>query len=210
MTRPLPVVDPPADARADGTIGGVVLAAGGSTRFASGNKLLADVDGEPLVRRAVRTLLESTVDFLVVVIGFEAERVAEALAGVDVTLVENPDHARGQATSVAAGIEAVRDRGADAAVIALGDMPAVAPATVDALIDAYRAGRGVALAAACDGQRGNPVLFDARFFEALEAQEGDTGGRDLLFRTEDAALVETGDQGVLVDVDTGEDLDRLA
>lgn len=209
MTRPLPIVDPPADAPTDGTIGGVVLAAGDSTRFASGNKLLAAVNGEPIVRRAVRTLLESAVDFLVVVVGFEAERVAEALAGFDVILVENPAHARGQATSVAAGIEAVRDRGADAAVIALGDMPALSPETINALIDAYRAGRGVALAAACDGQRGNPVLFDARFFEALGAESGDTGGRDLLFRTEDAALVETGDRGVLVDIDTSEDLDRL-
>jgi molybdenum cofactor cytidylyltransferase len=87
-------------------------------------------------------------------------------------------------------------------------MPGVDPGTVGLLVDAYRAGLGTALAAACDGRRGNPVLFDRRQFAALLAVEGDVGGRPVLAASEDAALVETGDPGVHADVDTVADLRR--
>jgi len=85
-------------------------------------------------------------------------------------------------------------------------MPAVTTATVDTLVSAYRAGAGGALSAAYEGTRGNPVLFDARHFGTLSARTGDTGGRDVLLGAENAALIETGDPGVLVDVDRPTDL----
>ena len=202
MTDDPPVVDPGdlGPATREGPVVGVLLAAGLSERFVGTNKLLADVDGEPLVRRAARTLVESGVDGVVAVVGHEAERVREALAGLDLDVVENPDHAAGQSTSVGVGTRAAREAGAVAACFMLGDMPWVAPASVDALVRAYRAGAGDPLAAAVDGRRGNPTLFDARHFDALEAVDGDVGGRDLLLADPDAALVETGDPGVRRDV----------
>jgi molybdenum cofactor cytidylyltransferase len=204
----LPLVDPPTEAQippgAEGaTVAGVLLAAGTSSRFGERNKLLAAVDGESVVRRAAETLLASGVDPVVVVLGHEADRVRAALAGLDVAFVENPDYREGQATTLGAGVEAVRER-ADAAVFALGDMPFVDPASVDALVAAYRAGAGDALAAACDGERGNPVLFDAHFFDDLADVRGDTGGRAILLST--GTLVETGDPGVRRDVDEPSDL----
>lgn len=210
----LPVVDPPGQeaARAAGEgggdrdaprVAGVLLAAGTSTRFGERNKLLADAGGAPVVRRAAEALLASGVESVVVVLGHEADRVREALAGLDAAFVENPDYRDGQATSVRAGVEAVRGR-ADAAVFALGDMPFVDPGSVDALLSAYRAGAGDALAAACGGERGNPVLFDARFFDDLADVSGDTGGRRILLS--EGALVETGDPGVRRDVDEPSDL----
>jgi molybdenum cofactor cytidylyltransferase len=222
------------------TVAGVLLAAGTGSRFADGNKLLATVDGEPIVRRAARTLLDAPVDPVVVVTGHEAERVRGALSSLPVRFVHNDDYAAGQATSVRTGVRALvegldgesgRDRGAgrasdgdwthqadgtrrpdtgvvDAAVFALGDMPFVTPATVRALVAAYRAGHGTALAAAYRGERGNPVLFDRRYFDRLAAVEGDVGGRELLVHGDDSALVETGDPGVRRDVDTRTDLSR--
>lgn len=204
----LDVVTPPAEApAADRTVAGVLLAAGTSTRFGDRNKLLATVDGGPVVRHAAATLLASRVDSVTVVLGHEAGRVRAALDGLDVSIVENPDYREGQATSVRTGVAAVRDRAdvdVDAIVIALGDMPFVAPSSVDALVDAYLAGAGDALAAACDGERGNPVLFDARHFDALASVEGDVGGRAILLR--EGRLVETGDPGVRRDVNTPGDL----
>jgi molybdenum cofactor cytidylyltransferase len=205
------VVDPPSEKTDDGgepvgrdaTVVGVLLAAGTSSRFGDRNKLLAEVDGTPVVRRAAETLIDSRVDAVTVVVGHEADRVRAALSGLDVTIVGNPDYRAGQSTSVRAGVEAVRDR-ADAAVFALGDMPFVAPAAVDALVEAYLAGAGDALAVACDGERGNPALFDARHFDRLAGVRGDTGGRAIL--REEGVLVETGDPGVRRDVDTPEDL----
>jgi molybdenum cofactor cytidylyltransferase len=98
----------------------------------------------------------------------------------------------------------------DAVVIALGDMPRVDPRSMRALVRVYESGRASALAAACDGKRGNPVLFDRRYFDALTDVDGDTGGREILLEGEHSALVETGDPGVLRDVDTRADLATLA
>jgi molybdenum cofactor cytidylyltransferase len=201
----LPVVAPPFDgvARPDARVAGVLLAAGTSTRFGDRNKLLATRGGDPLVRRAARTLVAAPVDPVVVVVGHEADRVAAALDGLGVELVHNDDYGTGQASSVRTGVAAVADR-ADAVVVALGDMPAVSPTTVETLVDAYAAGVGDALATAYEGRRGNPVLFDRRFFDALADVTGDVGGRGLLL--EHGTLIETADPGVRRDVDEPADL----
>lgn len=203
----LPVVEGPFEA-GEGPpprVAGVLLAAGTSSRYGESNKLLETVDDEPMVHRAARTLLESDLAPVIVVLGYEAERVRDAVDGLDVTVVMNTDYADGQATSVRAGVQAVPDD-VDASVFALGDMPWVERETVTTLVDAYRAGVGSALAAAVDGERGNPVLWDSAHFGALAGQSGDVGGRDLLLSTEGAALVETGDAGVRRDVDRPGDL----
>ncbi|MFB6090613.1 MAG: NTP transferase domain-containing protein [Halobellus sp.] len=207
----LPVVEPPfADAdepAADPSrVAGVVLAAGTSSRFGDRNKLLATQGGEPIVRRAVRTLLATRLDPVVVVVGHEADRVAGALDGLDVELVRNDAYAEGQATSVRAAIAALRDRDVDAALIALGDMPFVDETTIETLLDAYEAGVGSALAAAHEGRRGNPVLFDRRHFPALRDVDGDVGGRDILLEGDDGACVAVDDPGVRRDVDEPDDL----
>jgi molybdenum cofactor cytidylyltransferase len=210
----LPVVAPPFDTPTERPrVAGVLLAAGTSSRFGEENKLLATRENEPLatreneplVRASARTLTEAGVDPVVAVVGHEADRVAAALDGLDVAVVHNDVYERGQASSVRAGIAAVRDR-ADAVVVALGDMPDVAPATVETLVDAYAAGAGAALAAAHDGERGNPVLFDRRFFDALTDVSGDVGGRRVLLESDESALVAVSDPGVRRDVDAPEDL----
>lgn len=192
----------------DPDVAAVLLAAGTSTRFGRANKLLASFDDESVVRRATRTLTAAGVGTVTVVVGHQADRVRNALDGLDVRFVDNPRYEEGLATSVCAGVEAVRDE-ADAAVFALGDMPLVRPATVTLLVDAYRADVGDALAAGYRGRRGNPVLFDARYFDRLCAESGDRGGRRALFENDRAAVVETDDPGVLADVDDRDDLDSL-
>ncbi|MFC7078392.1 nucleotidyltransferase family protein [Haloarcula halophila] len=189
------------------TVHGVVLAAGTSSRYGDSNKLLEEVDGEPLVRHAVRTLSASSVDGVTVVVGYEAARVREAVPDLGADIRVNRAFEAGQSTSVAAGVAATRERGDDAVVFALGDMPDVAVQSVETLLRAYRRGDGDALAAAYDGTRGNPVLFDRRFFDALTTIDGDVGGREILLNDPDAAMIETGDPGVLRDIDRPTDLD---
>lgn len=207
----LPIVDaeeiPATDGRGERIVEGVVLAAGTSSRFGEENKLLATVNGEPLVRRAVRTLLSSQVDRTFVVVGYEADRVRTAVEDLDVTVLDNDAYENGQATSVRTAVESIRG---DAAVFALGDMPYVASETVDALLDAYEAGVGDALAAAYDGQRGNPVLFDRQHFPRLANLSGDTGGRDVLMGASSGALIAVDDPGAVTDVDTPDALDGSA
>ena len=222
----LPLVEPPADGESEGETGeggergdgppvaGVLLAAGTGSRFGDANKLLATLDGEPIVRHAARTLVEAGVDPLVAVVGYEADRTAAALDDLPFAIVENDAYRAGQSTSVRAGVRALEGEGdgdADvaAAVFALGDMPRVDPASVRALVDVYRSGPWTALAAAVDGERGNPVLFDRGHFDALADVSGDRGGRRILLSGDGSALVETGDSGVRRDVDTPADLDAL-
>jgi molybdenum cofactor cytidylyltransferase len=198
-------LDPDAGPRSDARVAGVLLAAGLSTRFEDGNKLLAEVGGRPVVYNAAATLAGG-LDAVTVVVGHEAEAVRAALEALDVSFTVNDAYADGQAASVRAGVEAVRGS-ADAVLVALGDMPFVLPRSVRMLVEAYRAGEGTALAAAHKGQRGNPALFDARHFDALIGAEGDTGGRELLLS--EGVLVETGDPGVTADIDSRADLEAF-
>lgn len=216
----LPVVEPPTGTEdvLDGTtaldVAGVLLAAGTSTRFGAENKLLADVDGVPMVRRSALALLDAGVEPIVAVVGYESARVRDALDGLDVRIVENPAYETGQASTVRRGVEsleAVESRGdVDAAVFALGDMPYVEPTSIESLVAAYAAGSGSALAAGYEGNRGNPVLFDERYFVDLASVDGDVGGREILERAPDAAVVETGDPGVRRDVDEPSDFDGVS
>lgn len=208
-----PVVEPDdlsADAGHGGPVGGILLAAGRGTRFEGDNKLLATVEGEPVVRRAARTLVASSLDEVVVVVGHEAAAVADAVAPLDVDVVRNEEYERGQSTSMHCGVEKALERGWTATVFGLGDMPAVDSRSVDLLVRAHAAGEGTILAAAAEGERGNPALFDASTYEALLSIEGDTGGRPVMLASDDVALVETGDPAVTRDVDYAADLDQFS
>jgi molybdenum cofactor cytidylyltransferase len=191
----------------DATVIGVLLAAGGSTRFGERNKLLAEVNETPLVRHAARTLCDSRVSRVVAVLGHQSGAVREALAGFDVEFVANDAHEQGLSTSVEHGARVAAASGADAVVFLPGDMPFVDSSTVDSLVAAYRANLADAVAPAHQGQRGNPVLFGGRHFDALRAVGGDVGGRDV-FLDSDGALLETDDAGVATDIDTREDLEH--
>ncbi|WP_135828245.1 nucleotidyltransferase family protein [Halorussus halobius] len=193
---------------------GVLLAAGNGSRFAdsgadSANKLLATLDGRPVVAHAARTLTESRVDESVAVVGHDRERVADALPE-EIDAVANPDYGAGQSASVRRGVAVARERDASAVLFALGDMPRIAVETVDALVAAYRdvdPAPGI-VAPRYEGRRGNPVLFDARHFDALAAVTGDRGGRGLV-ESEPVSWVDVTDPGIHRDVDTERDLRAL-
>lgn len=186
-------------------VGAVLLAAGRSERFGPANKLLATVRGDPLVRRAAETILEAPLDDRVAVVGHEAATVQGALpAGFDVR--HNDRYADGQHTSVRVGVDAARERSWDAAVFVLGDMPFVAPETVEQLRTAFETDRGSIVAPIHDGKRGNPVLFGAAHFDALAEVAGDQGGRRLVETHPDAVTIAVEDAGVRRDVDRPGDL----
>ncbi|MDS0300305.1 nucleotidyltransferase family protein [Halogeometricum sp. S1BR25-6] len=194
------------DETGDSLIGGVVLAAGRSTRFGESNKLLEAIDGTPLVTRAARTAVQSSLDEVAVVLGYDSDAVADALSAFDLPARYNDDYADGQSTSVRAGVEFAREADWDAAVFLLGDMPFVETRTLDRLLDAYRAGEGDIVAPRYEGKRGNPVLFDARHFDALGNVDGDRGGRELVMEHDGTRFVDVDDAGVLRDIDSEADL----
>ena len=193
------------------SIGGVLLAAGMSRRMGANNKLLAEVGGVPMVRCAAMAMLDGGIRELVVVTGHEPDRIAAALAGLAVRIVENPDFADGQAGSVATGVSAL-DPSVSGALIGLGDMPFIAAELVAEMIRDH-SGLGDHEARISfpvfAGQRGNPVLWGRSFFPALSGLAGDIGGRGIL-AANPAAVNSIGwhDDSILRDIDTSDDLRR--
>jgi molybdenum cofactor cytidylyltransferase len=159
--------------------------------------------GRPLVGHAVAAALDSGVERVYVVVGHDGEAVAAALAGLPVVIVHNPEHERGMASSLRAGLRAL-PAGIDGVLVCLGDMPQVRAEHLDRLIAAFAPGEGrVICVPTCRGRRGNPVLLGAEFFAELEGLTGDQGGRRLLgAHAERVAEVAVDDPGVLCDVDT--------
>lgn len=192
------------------TVGGVVLAAGRGSRYQSGNKLLATVDGTAVVRHVAETACESSVSDVVAVLGYENAAVAAALEGLSLSLRHNGEYARGQSTSVRHGVDYAREAGWDAALFLLGDMPFVRAGTIEGLVEAYRSGTATIVVPEHDGTRGNPVLFDGCHFGALASVSGDRGGRDIIETSERTAFVDVDDPGIHWDIDTDADLVEFA
>ena len=181
----------------------IVLAAGRSTRMGGPNKLLAEINGRPLVRIAAEEALKSQARPVIVVTGHQRERVEAALAGLDVVLAHNPDFADGLSTSLKAGIAAV-PADADGAIVRLGDMPQVDAKLIDRLLSAFDPEEGaLVVVPTIDGKRGNPVVWSRRFFPELAALDGDTGARHLIASYPEAVTeVPLTGNAALVDVDT--------
>ena len=202
--RPLP------RARATGaapTVAAVVLAAGQSSRMAPRHKLLeTDATGRPMVARVVDAALASRARPVLLVTGHRAAEVRAAVGGRDVVHVTAPDYAEGLSASLRAGIAAVPPAAA-AAVVMLGDMPLVTPATIDRLLAAYDAEEGrLIVCPVHGGEVGNPVLWDRLFFEDILALHGDRGARSLLRQHAEWVAEVEADDTVLRDFDTAESL----
>ncbi len=205
VTRPQPRKS--SDAEGNRNVTAVILAAGRSTRMGGPNKLLAELDGKPLVRIVTEQVLASKASEVVVVTGHQATEVEKALAGLKVKFVRNPDFAEGLASSVKAGIAAVPTT-ADAAVVCLGDMPLIDAHLIDRLIEAFAPDRGNLIAVpVSDNRRGNPVLWSRRFFDELMTLDGDIGARHLIAKHNEAvAEVAVEGHGAFLDIDTPEAL----
>ena len=188
-------------------IAALVLAAGRSTRMGGPNKLLATIDGVPLVRHAAEAALGAGLAEVVVVTGHQGEAVRGALDGLGCRFVANPDYADGLSTSLKAGLAALPDD-IDAVVVLLGDMPRVSSALVARLAAAYEPGAGRHIVVpVLDGRRGNPVLWGRRYFGELMKVTGDQGGRAVLVGAPEAvAEVAAEADDVHLDLDTPEAL----
>jgi CTP:molybdopterin cytidylyltransferase MocA len=184
-------------------VAGILLAAGAGRRLGQ-PKALVDLGGRPLAARGVALLREGGAAPVIVVTG------AAAVNLTGVITVHNPHWSTGMGSSLAAGLATVPDECA-AAVVALVDQPLVGAAAVRRLIAAYQGGASVAVAA-YGGQPRNPVLLGREHWAEVTAlAAGDAGARAFLRARPDlVTLVECGDTGSPDDIDTTEDLARIA
>jgi CTP:molybdopterin cytidylyltransferase MocA len=167
-------------------------------------KALVELDGEPLVARALRTLVDGGAAPVVVVLGARADEVRAALPA-SVWTVEAPYWADGMGASLRGGLAALEGTGADAAVVHLVDLPGVTAAAVARL--AGVASPDVLARAAYAGRPGHPVLLGRAHWAGVGAAAvGDAGARGYLAGRTDVTLVECGDLADPDDVDTAEQL----
>jgi molybdenum cofactor cytidylyltransferase len=158
---------------------GVLLAAGGGRRFGS-QKLVAPLDGVPIVRRAFDALSPST-DGTVVVVGSEAGAVTRALEGTTANIVVNAGWALGLSTSLRCGILATPPS-TEAVIVALGDEPVIDPHVCRELVRAWRRDKRAIVAVRYNGVQDHPVLFDRAVFGELTSLEGDVGAKAVITR----------------------------
>jgi CTP:molybdopterin cytidylyltransferase MocA len=197
-------------------VAGILLAAGEGSRLGQ-PKALVEIAGQRLVDRGLRMLRGGGADPVVVVTGAAPVDVPGAL------VVQNPAWPTGMGSSLTAGLSALRALPPDecsAAVIALADQPLVSPACVKRLIASHRGGANLArgpgsasiAVATYGGRPRNPVLIAREHWaEVLTMAHGDAGARPFLRAHPDLiTLVECGDIGRPDDIDTPEDLVRVA
>lgn len=193
-----------------GGVAAVVLAAGMSRRMSGGvPKQLLRTEGKTLLERALENVQTSRVNETVLVLGAGAGEIKQNLTTTGIQVVVNPEYQQGMGTSLRAGL-AVLGSSVEAALIVLADQPFVRGETIDKLI-AHRRESGAQIAIPLyRGFRGNPVLLDRSVFPELMNLSGDVGCRAIFGNhTQNIIKVEVDDPGILLDIDTEEDLRRL-
>jgi len=189
-------------------IGGVILAAGEARRFGA-QKLLAPLDGRPLLQHVIDVANASCLEEIVVVLGSDAEAIAAGVQPGRARLVRNDDYASGMASSLQAGLRALDSRN-HAALVLLGDMPRVTATLIDDLVSRGKETRATAVISVWRGRRSPPVVLHKSLWPAAFALRGDVGMREILGPRADVLEVTVTDElGSLEDVDTPEDHRRL-
>lgn len=183
----------------------LLLASGKGSRFdpsGSKNKLCERLaNGSTVLATSAANLLAAGLE--VVVVAPEDERLRAAVAESRITWCANPDPALGMGHSIAIGVRATRS--ARAWLVALGDMPFIAPATIGAVLQALEDGTALIAAPEIGGVRGHPVAFSRALYDELLALSGDAGGK-ALFARHAVTAVRTDDYGILRDIDRPDDL----
>lgn len=190
-----------------GSFGAILLAAGGSSRLGR-SKQLIEIEGEALVRRQAKLLSALAPSRVVVVTGAERSAIGNALDGLPLELVHNPDWQRGMGASLACGIRAMPER-VRAALLLLCDQWRVEAGDLEKLVACWAPRPLAAVAAAYEDSIGPPVVLPRALFEKLSRLRGDSGARRVLKRWPGEVLTVPLPNAAF-DLDEPADLDALA
>ncbi len=185
----------------------VILAAGASKRLGF-NKLCVRVDGEAVIRKTTRSFVEAGSGEVVVVTGFERERIERELAGLPIAFVHNERPEDGMSSSIRAALPVITQ--SDLVLFHLGDKPFVEAGIVPRFLKVHGEGTCSIIVATHEGIKGHPVLVDMRsHFREVSEVSGEWGLRDIVDENRSrVAFLEAG-VGAVLDLDTEEDLNEL-
>jgi len=189
----------------------IILAAGQSLRFGEENKLLQNVDGRSLIERSIAAAVSSKAKNVIVVTGFEAEKIKSTVSDYPVTFIDNPQFENGMSTSIVAALQHLNQTTAGVMIV-LADMYKISTRHIDQLIDAFTGDGGQRITVPCyNGKRGNPVLWPVSYVKDLKNLKGDHGGRHILenletFGGDRLCRVEMLTDAIFFDVDEIQDI----
>ena len=189
-------------------ISAIILAAGESRRMGVQNKLLLQIDSEVLIRKFVKSVSNSLVDAVLVVVGFEAEKIRAILHDQAVKFVENPSYKEGMTTSIQSGVKASSNE-STGLMICLADMPFAEASDLNRLIQAFNdyqsTESSLIIVPVFQGKRGNPVLFSEVFRDKILTHKGE-GCREIVRQFPHYVKeVSMENDNLLRDIDTPED-----
>jgi len=189
-------------------IAGVILAAGSASRMGK-TKQLMPFGRTTLLGQVLQNAGHSALSTLIVVLGHDADKIQQTIELSSTAIVINPAYAKGQSTSLIAGLEHVPPA-CDAAMFLLGDQPLISPDIIDTLIHAFQTSNAPIVIPFFNGKRGNPVIIARSLFHRLRTVSADTGARVLFNEFKTSILkVPLQDDAILVDVDTMSDYEKL-
>jgi molybdenum cofactor cytidylyltransferase len=171
-------------------IGGLLLAAGGSSRLGRPKQLL-QFRGQSLIRRAAETLVHSTCEPVVVVVGAEQKASRNKIAELSLSITANEDWRAGMSSSIKTGLAELLTIAPDVAavVILLCDQPLINSEMIDGLVHTFDVSKSAIVAAEYDGVVGVPALFSREMFDELSKLDGDKGARDLIRNADNIVTV---------------------
>ncbi len=191
-------------------LGAVLLAAGEAKRMNGINKLALEMQGVPLLKRALISLSGAGVDEVAVVLGHHAEALEPLVRDFPVTVVRNDRYRDGQMTSVHAGLAALPGP-FDAMLVCLADQPLLNAQDIQALIGAFKKrDKGIAVVPRVNGERGNPIVLDWAAREEILGGDANLGCRQFIERNPGrVASFDTANDHYVVDIDSQEDIRAL-
>lgn len=190
-------------------IGGVILAAGASSRLGRAKQLL-EYQGEKLIDRMVGLFTKLPLSEICVVYGARRAEIEPVITQLSVSTAYNPDWSKGMAGSLQAGLKTLLALNADlpAVLIALVDQPLLTKAHFSAMLEMHRANPESIIAAAYEDTQGVPAIFPSRFFPELLSQKTQVGAKKLIKIYADQ-VISFPCQEAAFDIDTEADYQRL-
>lgn len=185
----------------------MILAAGESRRMGQ-PKLLLPFGEQTIIETVVGKVVSSKVDYTLVVLGSERDKVENKIENFPVKVAFNPDYPSGMLSSVLCGLKTLPEE-TQAVVVVLGDQPSVSKEVIDKIIDAYQeTGKGIVLPV-YEKERGHPVVIDMKFKDEIERLSPDIGLRGTVYsHPEDILEVKVESPEILQDIDDEADYKR--
>ena len=186
-------------------ISAILLAAGQSKRMLGENKLIKKIHNIPLIKHSVQNILASSIDELIIVVGYQKEIIKDTIDKDDkIKFVFNEDYKSGIGSSIKMGIKNLSEK-TEFFFICLGDMPNIKKQTYNKIIEVKN--NKEIIVPTYKGKRGNPILFSKKMKNELMLIKGDVGAKKILeLNKEKIFTVPIEDDGIIIDYDTKLDL----